>query len=430
MIEPLNMKDDFEYIDPDDYKYYRDEDEKDEDEQIAVMMRVEEIRTDKPFTELFEIDDENLNAIMRHMSISGYDRSQPLVLWKETGTLIDGHTRYRAVQELGEFNSVPVVEKSFASEEEAVEYVIHNHTERRNLTDKDILKLVETVDKLYIDKWGGSRRPSTGDGTEPSFGNQKLDSRERTANIVGISKDKVSQCRHIIKNCPETEVNAIYWGEKTIYQVYSASTSLRRKMNEEKKRVERETIMSKLSMKPSPYYCYRMFFPPDCEIAYGSDDRINFPPEIEARFKPSSFPPNKQKGITFCIDNDVYFVTKWELKKSTEKCLHLEKLCLNLLTPLWKKDSIMEQIKKEVMYFKNKGKDTLKELAEQKYIQEFLASPFVDDFITILEAFGHEIKRPENIVPTKRPEKKRKEETIYGIPVSEYFKGYKEGPHF
>ncbi len=339
------------------------------------MTKVSDIKVDKPFTELFEIDSENLKAIQQHMSEFGYDTSQPLIIWKEKGILVDGHTRFQAVQNLllkpqllrtrkGEFQSLPVVERSFESEKDAIEYAIHNQTERRNLTDKDILKLVEKLDELS-DNWGGSRefgrrKDLSDNGEEPSFGNQKLDSRERTANIIGISKDKVSQCRHILENCDDKSIKAIYRGDSTIYQVYSASTSIRR----EKKIAEQKAITAKISMKP------------------------------------------------FNLGD-----TKKELRESEKNTAHLDTLCLRLLSELLKKDSIIEQIKNEVLYFKKGGEKTFKGLTEQKYIQEFLGSPFVDDFITILEVFGFEVKRPDNVVFAKRPEKiiKKRRHTGFDI---------------
>jgi hypothetical protein len=80
------------------------------------------------------------------MKIHGYDPSQPVTDWNRI--LVDGHTRPNAALEIG-IEEVPVCGKQFADEQEALEYAIHNQVDRRNLTDGDILRLVETLDIRY-----------------------------------------------------------------------------------------------------------------------------------------------------------------------------------------------------------------------------------------------------------------------------------------
>jgi ParB-like chromosome segregation protein Spo0J len=72
------------------------------------------------------------------MRETGYDKSQPLVLWKEEGVVVDGHTRLQAALEVG-ITEIPVVEKEFASLEDAKLYAYRRQAERRNLTSAEIL---------------------------------------------------------------------------------------------------------------------------------------------------------------------------------------------------------------------------------------------------------------------------------------------------
>ncbi len=69
------------------------------------FMEVSDIREESPFKDLFEIKSDTLDAIENHMSEYGYDGSQPIIVWKEKGIVIDGHTRLKAVKNLQDFRS-------------------------------------------------------------------------------------------------------------------------------------------------------------------------------------------------------------------------------------------------------------------------------------------------------------------------------------
>ncbi|MGA2465707.1 MAG: hypothetical protein ABSH06_15315 [Thermodesulfobacteriota bacterium] len=114
------------------------------------MMKTKDIEKIKrsPFKDLFPIDPDILKAVEEHMRVHGFDPSQPLIVWKGMDTLVDGYTRHEGASKDG-IEEIPVYEKDFANEEEAVEYAIHNQVHRRNLTDAAFLKLVEKLDEKY-----------------------------------------------------------------------------------------------------------------------------------------------------------------------------------------------------------------------------------------------------------------------------------------
>jgi ParB family chromosome partitioning protein len=304
------------------------------------MMKTKDIKTGEPFKSLFPPDLYRQKDILEHMQTHGYDPAQPVVIWKEQQVLIEGHTRLRAAIE-AEFETIPAVEKSFASEDDALDYAIHCQTERRNLTDADILRLVEKIDQRYYRKnWGGDR-------TEASFESMKLDSRELTAKIVGIKKEKVSHCRKILLKGNEIERDSIYNGEKTIYQVY-------------------------------------------CSLRDYKDKVINKGRKIEA--EKQTFSKVNAEGLDE-VDAE-----------------HLNKVCLTLIPHLMKQEAIMEELEKEIHYFKIGEVFDL--MRKQKITQEFLASRFVTDFITVIEEFGFEVKRPPEIIPVERQKDEPIEERL------------------
>jgi ParB family chromosome partitioning protein len=102
------------------------------------MKRVSEIKTDPRLAGMFTIKAETLASIVKSMRESGYDKSQPLVLWKGEGVVVDGHTRLQAALEAG-IPEIPVEEKEFAALEDAKLYTYRRQAERRNLTPAEIL---------------------------------------------------------------------------------------------------------------------------------------------------------------------------------------------------------------------------------------------------------------------------------------------------
>jgi hypothetical protein len=64
-------------------------------------MRIDQIKTREPFSELFPVEDRIIEALRRDMEIRGYDKSQPIVIWDQEGVVVDGHTRLKAAKLAG-----------------------------------------------------------------------------------------------------------------------------------------------------------------------------------------------------------------------------------------------------------------------------------------------------------------------------------------
>lgn len=199
------------------------------------MMKTEEINIRPPFSELFPIDPETFERIKEHMRIHGFDPSQPVIVWD--GVLIDGHTKLKAALENG-IVEIPACEKNFANEDEAVEYAIHNQVDRRNLTDGDILRLVEMLDKKK--EVGRPKNITSSDvisGVTPNEGHlfddlkkgrfrHLLDSVKRTsvttAQMVGTSSTKIEKARAVLDraNIDPGIKQAVLNGEISLNEAY------------------------------------------------------------------------------------------------------------------------------------------------------------------------------------------------------------------
>ena len=79
------------------------------------------------------LSDKMYQKIKDSIAKEGYDPAKPIVLWEEfPNTIVDGHHRYRACQELG---VEPVaIEESFKSLDDALLYTLRRQTEQRELT--------------------------------------------------------------------------------------------------------------------------------------------------------------------------------------------------------------------------------------------------------------------------------------------------------
>ncbi len=179
------------------------------------------IKTAEPFKSLFPISPSVLTAITESMIHTGYDASKPVVIWQETGVLLDGHTRLEASKQAG-IDSIPVCRVSFPDEDMAFDYAVRQQSDRRNLTDADILRLVAICDQ----------RRKSGERTDLASSEARLGkSAENTAEKIGTSRAKIEKARRVIDQADEQTKQAVMSGEKTI-------NAAAREVAEKKKAVE------------------------------------------------------------------------------------------------------------------------------------------------------------------------------------------------
>jgi hypothetical protein len=208
-------------------------------------MDIRDIEIKESFDRLFPVEPETLNRIKEHMKIHGYDPSQPVTVWNRI--LVDGHTRLTAALEIG-IEEIPVCSKQFADEQEALEYAIHNQVDRRNLTDGDILRLIEALDRRC--KVGRPKITSneviSGDTPKKShlfdvpakpgtiacaletlqMSKKKRSTSQRTAKIIGTSSGKVEKARAILDRSVlhldnEKARQAVLRGDMSINKAYN-----------------------------------------------------------------------------------------------------------------------------------------------------------------------------------------------------------------
>jgi ParB family chromosome partitioning protein len=204
-------------------------------------------KTIKLFRNLFPGNDRLVETISNHMREHGYDQSQPIILWdrsKEEGRnalyVVDGHTRLVAAKQVG-LSSVYVARMKFPDEEAALQYAIHNQRDRRNITDADILRCIEAVDKLKS-RGGDRKSESAKSKTSSEAIDSGTSSAAQTAKIVGTSKTKVEKARAVMKRADEGTKNDVRAGKKTIHKAYKETQQKRKPKAKPNATIESEAM--------------------------------------------------------------------------------------------------------------------------------------------------------------------------------------------
>lgn len=167
------------------------------------LLKLSQIEVDQEIAKSFSINYKTLESIKKSMSDNGYDNSQPIVVWDNNGKyiVVDGHTRRRAAMELG-LEEIPIFMMKFESREDAQYYTFKRQLERRNLTQKELIKAIELQPRKI--KRDGSGRAD-----------------EILAKELGVSSSTITHTKYVIKNADEDQIEAIKSEEKSINKVFA-----------------------------------------------------------------------------------------------------------------------------------------------------------------------------------------------------------------
>lgn len=117
---------------------------------------------------------------------------EPICVWN--GTIVDGHNRWRIIQEHPEI-PFKVKEMGFADKWEAFDWMYANQLGRRNLTDEQKTYILGKLYEVRKQRYGGDRKSS--------LQNEDLKPGGRTVAIVareqGVGKSTVERAEHFVK---------------------------------------------------------------------------------------------------------------------------------------------------------------------------------------------------------------------------------------
>ena len=175
------------------------------------MAYIQDLIIKPPFSELFSIDENVLQAIVKNILENTYDESQPIVVWKDQNIVIDGHTRLKASHLAGR-QIISVFNKAFRNEEEALQYAINNQRNRRNMSEAELLRCIEAVDKRQ--ERGGDRKR-----VEENFNRKRQVAGLKKANPIrpGNRQDSRNSARKVERPAahlgPEEKGSGVNWEE-------------------------------------------------------------------------------------------------------------------------------------------------------------------------------------------------------------------------
>jgi ParB family chromosome partitioning protein len=170
----------------------------------AKMADVNEIMIDPVISQVFIYKQQMAQEISESIKADGYDKSQPLTLWKGKNVLLDGHTRLAAAKMAG-LTEVPVVEMAFEEKEDAIFYTFQRQAMRRNLTPAEIFAALKLLP---------ARKEKDGTGRAA----------ERLAEQLGVSAAHIYHAKRVAKDAPEEDIEAVKEGKMSMKEAYMKIT--------------------------------------------------------------------------------------------------------------------------------------------------------------------------------------------------------------
>jgi ParB-like chromosome segregation protein Spo0J len=189
---------------------------------LARMMRTSEIQTDPVLERIFAIKEETLESIIKSMKETGYDKAEPIVIWKGKSIAVDGHTRLKAAIAAG-ITEIPVEEKEFASLDEAKEYTKKRQINRRNLSQAEIFEASAELQNK-------EERDGTGRAAEI------------LAKELGISAATVHHARAVAASAESGVIDQVKQNKMSINQAYN----LTKKKTSKPEHAEYENVKAKI----------------------------------------------------------------------------------------------------------------------------------------------------------------------------------------
>lgn len=195
------------------------------DTPTIALVKTVELDTREPFRGLFPANRTIVDAIADDMRDRGYDPTWPIAAWG--GVVVDGHTRLAAARQ-AKVALVPVAMHHFPDEAEALKYAIKCQTNRRNLTDAELMRCVQELDKRRTAQDSGKHGRDIQTGGTQSCVPPVGPSSAATAATLGISQRKVEQIRTVLDHAPEPVKAEVRSGDLSINAAYNATQDARR----------------------------------------------------------------------------------------------------------------------------------------------------------------------------------------------------------
>jgi len=169
------------------------------------------------------VEEERYNELKESIRNAGvlYD----LVVWEETGILLDGHTRHQIYHELREelgeeFNIKPpkIIRMSFASREDAEWWVLQNQFIRRNMNVFQRVEFALRFKDSIAAKAKANQRAAG--GAVPQICGKAIDTNEELGKLSGTNAEMVRKVKKTLKRATPAEIQALRQDDVKIHTVF------------------------------------------------------------------------------------------------------------------------------------------------------------------------------------------------------------------
>ena len=161
-----------------------------------------------------ELLDDEYENLKESISKNGYWEEYPIIV-NDNYEILDGHSRWKACQELGIQPTIKV--KHFESKEEEMRFVIETNLNRRHLNAFQKAELALKLIELGKTKRGRKPQEISSESEENSV---KVDTWKVASDKVGVSEDTISKTKVILEKGDEELIEKCRRGEISVNEAY------------------------------------------------------------------------------------------------------------------------------------------------------------------------------------------------------------------
>ena len=172
-------------------------------------MKVIDLKIDKEFETLIPpLTDEEFKQLRENILSAGRVKDA-LTVWD--GTILDGHNRWKIIQEFPEM-PFRVEQMEFKTRNEAMAWMIRNQLGRRNLLNYDRARLALRLKPILVEEAKKRQATSTG-GENPQLKQKSAEGvkgqvRDELAKAAGVSHDIIDKVQFIENNATYANIDA------------------------------------------------------------------------------------------------------------------------------------------------------------------------------------------------------------------------------
>jgi ParB family chromosome partitioning protein len=187
------------------------------------MLNLADIVVDPELESLLPpLSDEEYTGLIGSVMRDGF--TDPLIVWLNHGTLVDGHNRLRIWKDAGcdEDRAPEVHEMPFADKNAVKEWMIHRQLSRRNLTDAMRVVLSLKLKPVLEAKAKANQVRKPTDSVSQTFVKQTpVHVDKEIAKAAGVSHETVRKVETVLAEADEPTKAAMLSGETSINKAYN-----------------------------------------------------------------------------------------------------------------------------------------------------------------------------------------------------------------